>query len=261
MKNQTPIINIFEKAVRKASKGIVRDFRETENLQIQSKSIGDFVTKTDLKAEKDLLDTLKYYYPNYSYCMEEKGVIKGKDEETIIIDPIDGTTNFIHGIPIFGIVVAKITKNEITDGVIFNPITNDFFWASKGAGAWCNNTRLRVSKRQDFIECVIGTGIPHYGRTYNGYLQEIDQVTKKCSGLRRMGAASLDLAYVAAGKLDAYWERNLNLWDMAAGVLLVLEAGGKVTELSSKPWSVTSKDILASNLIIHEEVQKNLIIT
>ena len=127
MSNQTPTINIFEKAVRKAGKGLVRDFGETENLQIQSKNIGDFVTKADLKAEKELLDTLKYYYPNYSYYLEEKGTIKGKDEETIIIDPIDGTTNFIHGIPIFGIVLAKILKNEITDGVIFNPITNDFF--------------------------------------------------------------------------------------------------------------------------------------
>ena len=260
MKNQTPTINIFEKAVRKASKGLIRDFGEAENLQIEAKSIGDFVTKADLKAEKELLDTLKYYYPNYSYNSEEAGIIKGKDEETIIIDPIDGTTNFIHGIPIFGIVLAKILKNEITDGVIFNPISNDFFWASKGAGAWCNNTRLRVSKRQDILECVIGTGIPHYRGTYNGYLQEIDQITKECSGLRRMGSAALDLAYVAAGKLDAYWEKNLNLWDMAAGVLLVKEAGGNVTEPSGYPWSLKSKDILASNSILHEEIQRKLVI-
>ena len=261
MSNQTPTINIFEKAVRKAGKGLVRDFGETENLQIQSKNIGDFVTKADLKAEKELLDTLKYYYPNYSYYMEEKGTIKGKDEETIVIDPLDGTTNFIHGIPIFGIVLAKIIKNEITDGVIFNPTTSDFFWASKGAGAWCNNTRLRVSKRQNFLECVIGTGIPHLGRTYNGYLQEIDQITKECSGLRRMGSAALDLAYVAAGKLDAYWEKNLNLWDMAAGVLLVKEAGGKVTEPTGKSWSLKSKDILVSNSILHDEIKKKLVIS
>ena len=258
MNNQTPTINIFEKAVRKAGKGIVKDFRETENLQIQSKSIGDFVTKTDLKAEKELLNTLKYYYPNYSYYMEEKGMIKGESEETIVIDPLDGTTNFIHGIPIFGIVLAKIIKNEITDGVIYNPITNDFFWASKGAGAWCNNARLRVSKRQNFLECVVGIGIPHSGKTYNGYLEEIDQISKECSGIRRMGAASLDLAYVAAGKFDAYFEKNLNLWDMAAGVLLVKEAGGKVTEPSGKSWSLKSKDILASNSILHDVIQKKL---
>ena len=131
MKNQTPTINIFEKAVRKAAKGLVRDFGETENLQIQSKSIGDFVTKADLKAEKDLLNTLQYYYPNYSYYMEERGIIKGKDEETIVIDPLDGTTNFIHGIPIVGIVISKVLNSEITDGVIYNPITNDF-WDSPG---------------------------------------------------------------------------------------------------------------------------------
>ena len=261
MKNQTPTINIFEKAVRKASKSLVRDFGEAENLQIQSKNIGDFVTKADLKAEKELLEILIHYYPHYSYYMEEKGIIKGKDEEIIVIDPIDGTTNFIHGIPIFGIAVAKITNNEITDGVIFNPTTNEFFWTSKGSGAWCNNTRLRVSKRQHFSECVIGTGIPHLGSTYDGYLQEIDQITSECSGLRRLGAASLDLAYVAAGKLDAFWERDLNLWDMAAGVLLIKEAGGKVTEPSGKPWTIKSKDILASNLTIHEKIQKKLVIS
>ena len=261
MRNQTPTINIFEKAVRRASKSLIRDFGETENLQIQSKSIGDFVTKSDLKAEKELLDILKYYYPNYSFVTEETGTINGKGEETIVIDPIDGTTNLIHGIPMFSIVLSKIIKDEITDGVIFNPITNDFFWASKGVGAWCNNKRLRVSKRDLFEDCIIGTGIPHLGRIYENYLQEIDQITKECSGLRRMGSAALDLAYVAAGKLDAFWERGLNLWDMAAGVLLIKEAGGKVTEPSGKPWTIKSKDILASNLTIHEKIQKKLVIS
>ena len=261
MKNQTPTINIFEKAVRKVSKSLVRDFGETENLQIQSKNIGDFVTKADLKAEKELLDILKYYYPNYSYITEETGTIKGKGEETIVIDPIDGTTNFIHGIPIFSIVLSKIIKDEITDGVIFNPITNDFFWASKGAGAWCNNKRLRVSKRENIKDCIIGTGIPHLGSIYDNYLQEIDQISKNCSGLRRLGSAALDLAYVAAGKLDAFWERNLNLWDVGAGVLLIKEAGGKVTEPSGNPWTLKSKDILASNSKLHDEIKKKLVIS
>jgi myo-inositol-1(or 4)-monophosphatase len=260
VKNQPPTINIFEKAAKKAGKGLIRDFGEIENLQIQSKSLGDFVTNSDLKSEKKLLELLTYYYPNYSFIMEEKGKIEGKEDETIVIDPLDGTTNFIHGIPIFGIVIAKISKSEITDGVIFNPITNEFFWASKGLGAWCNNTRLRVSKRDSITECVIGTGIPHLDRIYDGYLKEIDQLSKKCSGLRRMGSAALDLAYVAAGKLDAFWERNLNLWDIAAGALLVKEAGGKVTEPIGDPWSIESKDILASNTKIHNEVQQSLII-
>ena len=261
MKNQTPTINIFEKAVRKVSKSLVRDFGETENLQIQSKNIGDFVTKADLKAERELLDILKYYYPNYSYITEDTGTIKGKGEETIVIDPIDGTTNFIHGIPFFSIVLSKLIKDEITDGVIFNPVTNDCFWASKGTGAWCNNKRLRVSKRENIKDCIIGTGIPHLGSIYDNYLQEIDQISKNCSGLRRLGSAALDLAYVAAGKLDAFWERNLNLWDVGAGVLLIKEAGGKVTEPSGKPWTLESKDILASNSKLHDEIKEKLVIS
>ena len=147
MQIQPPVINIFEKAVRKAGKKLIRDFGEIENLQIQSKSLGDFVTNADLKSEKILLETLQYYYPESTYILEEKGKIDGNDE-VIVIDPIDGTTNFIHGIPLIGIVVSKIIENEITDGVIFNPVTNDFYWASKGKGAWCNNARLRVSKRE-----------------------------------------------------------------------------------------------------------------
>ena len=258
MNNQPPIINIFEKAVRKAGRALLKDFGEIENLQIQSKNLGDFVTKADLISEKLLLETLQYYYPKYSYLSEEKGVIEGNHEEMIIVDPIDGTTNFIHGIPIFGIVVAKLYNNEITDGVIFNPVTNDFYWASKGKGAWCNNSRLRVSKRENITECIVGTGIPNISRVYKNYLKEIDQISKVCSGVRRFGSASIDLAYVAAGKLDAFWERNLNLWDMSSGVLLIKEAGGKITEPSGNSWDINSKDILASNRIIHEFVQQKL---
>ena len=260
MNNQSPTINIFEKAARKAAKGLIRDFGEIEKLQIQNKKIGDFVTNADLKSEKQLLETLMYYYPNYSYYLEEKGFIKGNEKEMIVIDPLDGTTNFIHGIPIFSIVIAKVVEKEITDGIIFNPISNEMFWSSSGSGAWCNNTRLRVSKRNNYSECLIGTGLAHAGRTYDGYLKEIDQVAKECCGLRRLGSAALDLAYVASGKLDAYWERNLNLWDIAAGVLIVKEAGGKVTEPSGKNWDIESKDILASNVLIHEKIEKKLII-
>ena len=258
MNNQPPIINVFEKAVRKAGRVLLKDFGEIENLQIQSKNLGDFVTKADLKSEKLLLDTLQYYYPKCSYLSEEKGRIEGSHEEMIVIDPIDGTTNFIHGIPLIAIVVSKIVDNEITDGVTFNPITNEFFWASKGKGAWCNNKRLRVSKRDILADSVIGVGIPHANRTYENYLNEIEKITNKCSGLRRMGSAAIDLAYVASGKLDAFWERNLNLWDVSSGVLLVREAGGKVTEPSGNPWNILSKDILASNSILHEEIQEKL---
>lgn len=257
MQIQPPVINIFEKAVRKAGKSFLRDFGEMENLQIQSKKLGDFVTSADIKTEKILLETLQYYYPNATYITEESDTIKGNDE-IIVIDPIDGTTNFIHGIPLVGIVIGRILNGEITDGVIFNPILNEFYWASKGKGAWCNNKRLRVSKRHDLINCIIGTGIPHADRGYKNYLDEIDSISKSCSGLRRMGAASIDLAFVAAGKLDAFWERNLNLWDVSAGVILIKEAGGKVTKPDGSEWNLESKDILASNLNIHEIIQEKL---
>lgn len=258
MQIQPPIINIFEKAVRKAGKLLLRDFGEIENLQIQSKNIGDFVTNADLKTEKILLETLQYYYPNSTYITEESGKIKGSDEEIIVIDPIDGTTNFIHGIPLVGIVLGKVCNGEITDGVIFNPILNEFYWASKGKGAWCNNKRLRVSKRQDFVNCLIGSGLPQINRTYPKYLEEIDNVSRDCSGIRSIGAAAINLAYVAAGKLDGYWERNLNLWDVSAGILLVREAGGRVTLPNGNEWTIDSPDILASNILIHEVIQKKL---
>ena len=184
------------------------------------------------------------------YISEEKGKINGDDNETIVIDPIDGTTNFIHGIPIFGIVIAKIQNNEITDGIIFNPITNEFYWASKGKGAWCNNNRLRVSKRDNLNECVLGVGKP--------CSKEIEELNKICAGIRRLGAASIDLAYVASGKLDAHFEKNLNLWDVSSGVLLIREAGGQVSEPTGNLWDIESRDILASNTLIHDKIKKNL---
>ena len=257
MNNQTPIINIFEKAARKAGKILLRDFGEIENLQIQSKSLGDFVTNADLKAEKVLLETLQYYYPDVTFISEEKGETKGNDE-LIVIDPIDGTTNFIHGIPLIGIVISKIVKDEITDGIIYNPILNDFFWASKGQGAWCNNKRMRVSKRQTLESCIIGTGIPHINEKNDKYFNDISSVAENCSGIRRMGAASIDLAYVAAGKLDGFWEKNLNLWDVSSGVLLVKEAGGRVTEPNGDAWNINSRDILASNLHIHDKLSEKI---
>ena len=257
MQLQPPVINIFEKAVRKAGKSVMRDFGEIENLQIQSKNIGDFVTNADIKTEKILLETLQYYYPNSTYITEESETIKG-DEETIVIDPIDGTTNFIHGIPLVGIVIGRIFNGEVTDGVIFNPILNEFYWSSKGKGAWCNNKRLRVSKRQKFIDCVIGAGIPHANRSYPNYLDEIHNVSKNCSGIRRMGAAAIDLAYVASGKLDGFWEKNLNLWDISAGVLIIKEAGGKITSHDGKEWTTDCRDILASNSLIHQELQDKI---
>ena len=254
---QPAVINIFEKAVKKAGKILLRDFGELENLQIQSKSVGDFVTNADIKVEKTLLETLKYYYPDYTYITEETGEIKG-DENTIIIDPIDGTSNFIHGIPHVGIIVSKMTNGEITDGVIYNPILNEFFWSSKGKGSWCNNSRLRVSNRQMFSDCLIGTGLPFGERIYKNYLSEIDEILKSSAGIRRLGSAGLDLAYVASGKLDGFWEKDLNLWDVSTGILLVKEAGGKISKIDGNQWEINSRDLVASNNKIHNELVKKL---
>ena len=250
-------INIFEKAARKAGRILTRDFGEIENLQIQSKNVGDFVTSADLKVEKSLLETLRYYYPKVNFLTEESGYIQG-EEEMIVIDPIDGTSNFIHGIPLVAIVIAKIVNNEITDGVVYNPILNEFYWASLGQGSWCNNKRIRVSKRHDLTNCLIGTGIPFGNRIYKNFYKELDNMSKNSAGVRRLGAAALDLAYVASGKIDGFWERDLNLWDISSGVLLVKEAGGKITEPDGKKWTTNSRDIVVSNSLIHKKLTENL---
>jgi myo-inositol-1(or 4)-monophosphatase len=250
-------INIFEKAARKAGRILARDFGEIENLQIQSKSVGDFVTSADLKVEQSILETLKYYYPDANYLTEESGHIKG-DGETIIIDPIDGTSNFIHGIPHVAIVIAKMINNEITDGVVYNPILNEFYWASLGKGSWCNNKRLRVSKRHELTNCLVGTGIPFSDRVYDKFYTELDNLAKKTAGIRRLGSAALDLAYVSSGKIDGFWERDLNLWDICSGVLLVKEAGGRISEPNGNKWTTNSRDITVSNSLIHDKLIENL---
>ena len=250
-------INIFEKAARKAGRILSRDFGEIENLQIQSKSVGDFVTSADLKVEQSILETLKYYYPDANYLTEESGHIKG-DGETIIIDPIDGTSNFIHGIPHVSIVIAKMINNEITDGVVYNPILNEFYWASLGKGSWCNNKRLRVSKRHELTNCLLGTGIPFSDRVYDKFYTELDNLAKKTAGIRRLGSAALDLAYVSSGKIDGFWERDLNLWDICSGVLLVKEAGGRISEPNGNEWTTNSRDIIVSNSLIHDKLIENL---
>ena len=250
-------INIFEKAARKGGRILSRDFGEIENLQIQSKSVGDFVTSADLKVEQSILETLKYYYPDANYLTEESGHIKG-DGETIIIDPIDGTSNFIHGIPHVAIVIAKMINNEITDGIVYNPILNEFYWASLGKGSWCNNKRLRVSKRHELTNCLVGTGIPFSDRVYDKFYTELDNLAKKTAGIRRLGSAALDLAYVSSGKIDGFWERDLNLWDICSGVLLVKEAGGRISEPNGNKWTTNSRDITVSNSLIHEKLIENL---
>jgi len=252
--NQPPIINIMEKAARTASKKLIRDFGELEKLQVSSKSLGNFVTNADLRTEKILKENLEYHYPDYGFIMEEEGSIIGKNKDnTFIIDPIDGTSNFIHGIPHFCIAIAKLTKNIISDGIIFNPISNEFYWASKGKGCWLNNQRLRVSNRRKLEQCIIGaSSIEKDTESIN----KLKFLKNNSVSFRNMGSAALDLAYVASGRLDAFWGYNLNLWDIASGIVLVLEAGGTVTRSNFDKWDIKSKDILASNSLIHNKVLK-----
>ena len=250
-------IDIFEKAARKAGQSLINDFGKIENSQVKSKDVGDFVTTSDIKTEKILLKILQNSYPNATYITEESDEIRG-DKEIIVIDPIDGTTNFIHGIPFVGIVIGRVFEGEITDGIIFNPILNELYWATKGGGAWCNNKRLHVSNRDKMSNCIIGTSVPHANRGYKNYLDEIDNIAKNCAGLRSTGSAAIDLSLVASGKIDAFWQRNLKLWDICSGILIVNEAGGKVTQPNGKDWTVDSSDILASNLFVHQQIVEKL---
>ena len=218
MNSISPNLNIMIKASEKASKILIRDFGEVEKLQVSKKGPADFVTNSDLKTEKIIIEELKKAKPNYSIISEENGIEKNKDKDnTWIIDPIDGTVNFLHGVPHFAISLALKSNDEIISGLIFDPIKNEMFYAEKNNGAFFNNQRIRVSKKSDLNNCLFVTG----GKIIN----EIDLP------YRKSGCAALDLAYVASGRYDGYFQKNLNLWDIAAGIVLVKEAGGLVNEI------------------------------
>ncbi len=224
-------LNIMIKAARKAGRSLVKDFREVENLQVSSKGPGDFVSRADKAAEEILVEELMGARPNYGFLGEEGTSVEGKDPtRRWIVDPLDGTTNFLHGMPHWAVSIALEHKGEIVAGVVYDPAKDEMFYAEKGAGAWLNDSqRIRVSARRNMIECVFATGVPFGGREYlPATLQDLARLMPRTAGVRRWGAASLDLAYVAAGRFDGYWERGLNAWDIAAGVLLVREAGGLV---------------------------------
>jgi len=237
-------LNIMIKACEKASKIIIRDFGEVENLQVSKKGPKDFVTKTDLHVEKILVEELSKSKKNYSFITEESGIIKKSDKENFwIIDPIDGTTNFLHGIPHFAISIALKSKNEIISGIIFDPIKNEMFYAEKNSGSFFNNQRIRVSKKNSLEECLFATN--HVGTKFTDL------------NVRYTGCAALDLAYVAAGRFDGYFHNNINIWDIAAGVLLVEEAGGKVNDINS--FKLNNIDVRASSNEIHEKMIEKLL--
>ena len=236
-------LNVMIKAAEKASKSIIRDFGEVEKLQVSKKGPHDFVTKTDKHVEKILIEELSKTKKNYSYITEETGIIKNKDKENIwIIDPIDGTTNFLHGIPHFAICIAHQCKGEILSGLIFDPIKDEMFYAEKNKGAFLNNQRIRVSKKNSLEECLFSSN--HEGVKYSDL------------NMRYSGCAALDLAYVAAGRLDGFFHNKINLWDIAAGNIIVKEAGGIVNDINK--FDINKIDIKASSEVINGEMLKKL---
>ncbi len=256
----TPLMNVMTAAARKAGKAIVRDFGELEKLQVSRKGIADFVTKADTKAERVLHDELLRTRPHYSFVMEEGGTVEGPDKtHRWYIDPIDGTTNFLHGVPHFAISIGLEREGHLVAGLVYNPVTDDLFTAEKGKGAWHNDTRLRVSGRREMGTALIATGIPNTGVSSakrEEFSDELSRVMAEVAGVRRFGAAALDLAWVAAGRYDAFWERGLSPWDVAAGIVIVREAGGLVSDLASEQDMLTSGSILASNGHLHGALLK-----
>ncbi len=256
----SPALNVMVTAARKVGRGLIRDFGEIENLQVSMKGPGDFVSTADKRTETNLIEELTRARPGYCFLTEETGVIDGPDKShRFIIDPIDGTTNFLHGIPHFAISVGLERDGQLVSGVVFNPVTDEMYVAEKGHGAYLNDKRLRVAARKKLNEVVLATGIPFLGRPgHEIFASELAAIMNVTAGVRRFGAASLDLAYVAAGRFDGYWERGINAWDVAAGILLVKEAGGVVTDLNGGADALNGGQILAANEHLHAPVLKLL---
>ncbi|MGH6761308.1 MAG: inositol monophosphatase family protein [Phyllobacterium sp.] len=256
---RSAILNVMVQAAMKAGRSLARDFGEVQNLQVSLKGPGDYVSQADTKAEDIIYKELSRARPDYGFLMEESGAIEGKDSQhRWLVDPLDGTTNFLHGIPVFGVSIALERQGVLVAGVIFNPAMDELYTAERGGGAFLNDRRLRVAARPKLIDAVIGTGIPHIGRGHHPtYLAELRNIMNETAGVRRMGAAALDLAYVAAGRLDGFWEDGLSPWDVGAGILLVREAGGYVSDKKGGQDMYETKSVVAGN----EQIQKALLKT
>ena len=244
------------KACRKASKILIRDFGEIENLQVSLKGPGDYVTASDKKVEKILIDELQKARPDYSILSEEIGEINNNESFKWIIDPIDGTSNFLHGIPHFAISIGLEHNKEIICGIVYDPIKDEMFTAEKGNGAYINNQRMRVSARSKLKDCIIFSGGPRYASDNKELaFEEYKKFSSKVStAIRKFGSAALDMAYVAAGRCDGFWQRDLNYWDIAAGIILVKESGGFVTDFNGEYRYLENKTILATNSKINNEM-------
>jgi len=250
---RSPVLNVMANAALKAARGLIRDFGEVEQLQVSVKGPGDFVSTADLRAERTLRTELTRARPGYGLLFEEAGAAPGSDpRHRWIVDPLDGTTNFLHGIPHFSISIALERDGEIVAGVVYEPTRDEMFAAEKGLGAYVNDRRLRVSARRQLSEAVIGTGMPFGARAGGtGYSETLEAIMRATSGVRRMGSAALDLAYVAAGRYDGFWEFGLAPWDIAAGMLLIREAGGYVSDVAGGHDMMTTGDVLAANDHLH----------
>ena len=262
MKLNSPKINIITKACMKASRPLIRDFGEIENLQVSSKGPGDFVTSADKRTEKIIIEELQKAHPDYGIITEESGIInKANTNNRWIIDPIDGTTNFLNGIPQFAISIGYEEENEIKCGVIFDPIKNEMFCAEKGNGAYLNNSRIRVSNKKKLKDALLVTGGPgRSSKIKEEIFSEFIKVSNNVlSPIRKFGSAALDVAYVACGRFDGYWQRELNYWDIAAGLVILKEAGGLVNFFEMDNKAPLKRNILASNSNIHDELS-NLIL-
>jgi myo-inositol-1(or 4)-monophosphatase len=253
-------MNVMTAAARKAGRALARDFGEVEQLQVSQKGPANFVTAADQRSEEIIHRELARTRPGYGFLFEERGVVEGADKShRWIIDPLDGTTNFLHGIPLFAISIALEREGEIVAGLIYNPASGELFTAERGGGAFLNDRRIRVAARHEMGNCVIATGIPHLGRPdHELFLKECADVMPQVAGIRRCGAAALDLAWVAAGRFDGFWERNLNPWDIAAGVIMVREAGGFVSDTDGKQKWLARGDIIAGNESVSRELTKIL---
>jgi myo-inositol-1(or 4)-monophosphatase len=259
------LIRVMEKAARKAGQRLRRDFGEVEHLQVSRKGPADFVSKADQASERTIWDELRAARPDWGFVMEEGGVIEGDpDKPRFIIDPLDGTSNFLHGIPHFAISIAVQEPRldgqgwgEVTAGVIYQPITDETFWAEKTRGAWLHDRRLRVSARRHLDEALIATGIPFAGHgDFVQWAKIYQAIGPNVAGIRRFGAAALDLAWVAAGRYEGFWEQGLKPWDSAAGCLLVREAGGFVSDFRGRSQPICDTEVLAANDVLHSRLHK-----
>lgn len=251
-------LNVMIGAARKAGRSLVKDFREIENLQVSVKGAGDFVSRADIAAEKIIQDELMEARPTYGWLGEEGGEEPGKDPtRRWIVDPLDGTTNFLHGLPHWAVSIALEHKGEIVAGVVYDPAKDEMFVAEKGGGAWMNESRLRVSGRTKMIEAIFATGLPFGGRSdLPETLQDLARLLPMVAGVRRWGAAALDLAYVAAGRYDGFWERRLHPWDMAAGLLIAREAGALVDGLSPQTNPLETGELICCNEPLFDKLSK-----